>query len=153
MTRKKLSFSWFFFNTLLVLAAAFFFRIFYVTNPWTTVSLWSLVGVYYLIVLMKFLFLGRKRSMSGAYALFYLGCALILVFLVWLGNMFLKIFNPMFSHLGFDFQFGNLFPSVWNFACSVPALLCGLILLAAGVLWEHNDSYTKSLRNALLSGK
>lgn len=143
MAKQPFSPAKFFMNSLLALMSFVFVDMFSETNPRMSTSFMMLIGTYYLIIIMKFLFLHRKHSMTAAYFLFYTGLALVIIFVVWLGNWLLSL----------AFNVGHLFPGIFNFACSLPALICGLILMLSGTLWEHSDSRLNSLKNALLSGK
>lgn len=143
MAKQPFSLSAFLMNSFLALMSFVFVDMFNESNPRMSTGFMMLIGTYYLIIIMKFLFLHRKHSMSAAYFLFYTGLLLVVVFVVWLGNWLLTI----------SFQVGHLFPGIFNFACSVPALICGLILMLSGTLWEHSDSRLNSLKNAFLSGK
>jgi hypothetical protein len=138
-----------------VLLAAFVFWVIYTLPKGERLQafLYLVLGTYFLIIFSRLFFMYRKHSMTGAYILFYTGGFLILLFVIWLFNLLLRTLNPLIVSFGTDFQFGFLFPGIYDFVFSLPALICGLILVAAGILWEHNDSRTMALKKAFLSGK
>ena len=128
-----------------VLWAAFIFWVIYTLPPGERLQafLYLVLGTYFLIIFSRLFFMHRSYSMNGAYLLLYSGCLLALLFVVWSVNWLLTV----------SFNVGQLFPGIYNFVFSLPALICGLILIAAGILWEHNDSHTTALKNAFLLGK
>jgi hypothetical protein len=143
MTKQPFSFLAFSLNSLLALMSFVFVDVFYKTNPWTSTGLMMLIGTYYLIIITKFIFLHRKFSMTGAYFLIYTGLALAILFIIWLGSWIISI----------SFHVAHLFSGIYNFIFSLPILVCGIILIIAGALWEHSDSRTTALKNAILLGK
>jgi hypothetical protein len=128
-----------------ILFAAFVFWVIYTMPKGERLQafLYLTCGTYFLIVFARLFFLHRKFSMNGGYLLFYSGGLLVVLFIIWLGNWLLTV----------SFKVGHLFPEIYDFIFSLPGLICGLILIAAGILWEHNDSRTMALKNAFLSGK
>ncbi len=99
------------------------------------------VSISILALLRIFLFESDYLA-PASFLMFYFGCLMLTVFLVWLGNASLKlVFNSFFTLVNWNFKIGSLFPEVWNYALSLPALICGTALAVIGVLWNSDIKY------------
>jgi hypothetical protein len=63
------------------------------------------------------------------------------MFLIWLGNTILKLLNPVFLALNWDFQIGNLFSGIFQYIFSIPSLICGVVLLFFAFIWDRDVQY------------
>ncbi len=100
---------------------------------------WTSIAV--LVLVRAFLFESDYLT-PVSFLMFYFGCLMITAFFIWLGNTALKlILNPLFSLVDWNFKIGNLFPEAWNYALSLPALVCGISLAVIGVLWNSDIKY------------
>ncbi len=100
---------------------------------WATISL--------IFVVRAFLF-ECEYFVGISLGVFFIGAWLLAGFIIWLGNMFLKLLlNPIFSLANWQFQIGNLFSYAWNYALSLPALICGASLFFIGILWNEDNKY------------
>ena len=102
----------------------------------------------FLVLVRAFLFESEYLA-PVSFLMFYLGCVLLGAFFVWLGNASLKlVFNPIFSLADWQFKIGNLFSDGWNYAFSLPGLICGTALAVIGILWNSDIKY-HILRSAI----
>jgi hypothetical protein len=115
--------------------------------------LYLIVGTYFLILFSQLFFKYRKNSMTGAYVLLTAGGIFMLLFVIRLFNLLLILLNPLILSFGPDFQFGHLFPGIYDFVFSFPSFICGLILLVTGYFWENKNPKVSAIKDAFLSGK
>ncbi len=108
---------------------------------WIKGTLYAFWATYALIGFLKIIFYGTKYSVSGAYLLFYLGCLMIAMFIVWLGNAFLLGVNLLLEIFELQFKFGLLFKDVYHYIFSLPSLISGLVMMLVSVLWENDAQY------------
>ena len=122
-------------------------------HPWIQASLFMIWGTFFFIDFLKILTKGRNGiGILGAYVLFYVGMSLIILFFIWAGNAILKLANPLFIVWGWEFHIGNLFQNIYNFAASLPSLICGLILATVALAWG-DKTYSKNWFSPFLNGK
>lgn len=100
---------------------------------------WATAAV--LILVRTLLFSGDALAIAS-FTMFMIGCFLITAFFLWFGNSVLKLaVNSISTLLNAEFRLGNLFPGAWHYALSVPALICGAILVDIGILWNGDIKY------------
>jgi len=91
--------------------------------------------------------------MTGAYILFYSGCLLLLISLLNIGNRGLVLLSSLLTSWNINFHFENLFTDIYAFVFSLPALISGIIMIIAGVLWDRRNSFYVALSLALFAGR
>jgi len=138
-----------------VLSFLLIWQIDFLSNPWLKAILLMAWFTFSLIDLSRTFLLGTDISITAAYLLFYVGALLGCLFLVWIGNIVLRVSNLLFIYLEWEFRIGTLFTGIWYHLFSWPSLFSGLILCLAALLWENDVQYhawhlalTKSLRIA-----
>ncbi len=115
-----------------------------VAHSWIKATLFLVWGIYVFIDVLKLILFGTRRSLSGAYILFYVGCLVLAISFLWLGNLALKtVLNPFFAFLDWEFRMGNLFSGIYQYVFSVPGIIAGIALIIAGLLWENEAQYRK----------
>lgn len=123
------------------------------SNPWLKAAVFMLYGTFVLIDFTKLLFMNRHGvAMAGAYLLFYVGCLLIFMFLLWFANTVAKfILNDLTVYFGIhSLGLGNIFSGIYRFLFSAPSLICGLILVLAGIIWDSREKRYRPFRAFLL---
>lgn len=84
---------------------------------------------------------GQALCLLLSYLNFYLGSILLTLFSLWLVNLILKALNPLFFLLDWSFRIGNLFNDPHQYLFSLPALICGSLLVAAAFLSQSDAKY------------
>ena len=97
--------------------------------------------LFVLIFVRTLLFSGDALA-AASLLMFFVGCFLMAAFFIWLGNSVLKVVvNSVAVLMDSQFKLGNLFPGAWNYVLSFPALICGLVLVDIGILWNCDIKY------------
>jgi len=113
-----------------------------ITNPQST---WRLIMLFFwgAISLSQMAFLIRQGPFSVLLSWFnlYLGSLLLMLFSIWSANLILKVFNPLFSLLDWSFRIGNLFNGDYHYLFSLPALICGVLLVVSAFLSQPDGKY------------
>ena len=140
-------------NTLVILTYFVFANLIYAKHPKLAVAGIMFLGAYYFIIIMQFIFLRRRHSMTGAYILFYSGCLLLLISLLNIGNRGLVLLSSLLTSWNINFHFENLFTDIYAFVFSLPALISGIIMIIAGILWDRRNTLYIALSLALFASR
>jgi len=126
-----------------IVLAIFSFALVYLIQglPRLQATLFLVLGTFWLVDLLKILFIDSEYVNFGMFATLFVGSVLCLLFIIWLVNTVIKIFNPLFDILNWNFNIGNLFSDLYQYLFSIPALICGIVLIAFSINWDNYGVY------------
>ena len=108
--------------------------------PTWQVTAYMAFGTFWLVDLL-WIFFKDTYCYLGLYIVIFVGSTLCLLFMAWLGNTVLKMLNPLFVELNWDFRIGNLYNGIYQYVFSIPSLIAGVFLIFVSMVWDNNVHY------------